>query len=622
MRSLGFPFKELTRRKFQTTLTIVSLAVCISVAISLIIFGENLGVEVAGLSTSGLTVGFSVIFSRFILLVVLLSCVTGVLVVYFLMSVATSDRTRDIGIMKAVGCLTDAVFQHFASEFFIIVLAGCLIGTFVGICLSFVSTGLMNFLGFHLSIGSLDVQMILLIFILFAGFSFVLGLRLTARAARVKPTEALSQVSDTTANQESTFKVPFLFGKSLTAHIAFRTLSRKWSMTGRSIACLSVVMALMTVIVVGGIVADETMLSYVQRAVGTDVVLIAKPDMAEHYEHLLNRFLQSSQSGSLDYLNESYAVPDFVISEVQGINGVVKADPRLILENTIKEAQYFYPDPDSPGQYIVVGDERQGNAVIIGVQAGNLVNDWLLYGQKIRDEDLNNVLLGDTLAMNLFEDPFQQSFKAFDHEFHTVGVCLDPLNNGMVVYMPYEGLSSVIHYSGYNILLVQVEPSNRTGTLERIEDAISGSGLILVDLSQSLDKQVVFISQIWSMLLSLSLLSFISAITSLVGFLMLSVSGQQRDLGIMRALGAKPRTILKVILFQTFLLVLAGAVFGVPIGLAVILIFLIPEPVISQNAVVVIALLISGLIAALCLASLYPARKAAQISITTAVAQI
>ncbi len=88
---MGFPLKELARRKFQTTLTIVSLAVCVSVTISLVLFGENLGVEVAGFSTSGLTVGFSVIFSRFILLVVILDCVTGVLVVYFLMSVATSE---------------------------------------------------------------------------------------------------------------------------------------------------------------------------------------------------------------------------------------------------------------------------------------------------------------------------------------------------------------------------------------------------------------------------------------------------------------------------------------------------------------------------------------------------
>lgn len=102
----------------------MSLAVCVAVATSLVLFGENLGVQITGFSTGGLTVGFSVIFSRFLFIVVLLSCVAGVLVVYFLMSAATSDRTRDIGIMKAVGCLTDAVFKHFALELLILVSAG------------------------------------------------------------------------------------------------------------------------------------------------------------------------------------------------------------------------------------------------------------------------------------------------------------------------------------------------------------------------------------------------------------------------------------------------------------------------------------------------------------------
>ena len=600
----------------------MSLAVCVSVATSLFLFGENLGVQITGFSTSGLTVGFSLIFSRFLFIVVLLSCVTGVLVVYFLMSAATSDRTRDIGIMKAVGCLTDAIFKHFALELLILVSAGCLIGSFIGICLYFVSIVVMNFIGFSLSMGSLNLQMVLLIFSLFIGFSFVLGLRLTARVARVKPAEALTQVSDVIAAQQSNFRLPILLGKSLTARIAFRTLRRRWSMTIRSITCLSVVMVLMTVIVIGGIVSEETMLSYVQRAVGRNVVLVAKAKMAERYESLLETFLQSNQSEPFDYLNAEYAIPISIISKIQNISGVIKVDPRLVLESTIKENQYIYPDPDNPGQYMVVGNQRQGNVAVMGVHAENLISDWLLLGEKINDKDLNNALIGDSLAATCFADPFTQSFRAFNLEFHIVGVCIDPLNNGMVVYMPYEGLSSVVNCSGYNVILVQINPLNRPGALEGIENAFSGSDLVVVDLDQTLNKQVNFMNQIWASLLSLSLLSFFSAVTSLVGFLTLSLSGQQRDLGIMRALGAKPGIILKVVVFQTFLLVLCGTLFGLPVGMAVVLTFLIPEPVVSQNAVVVIVLLISGLIVALCLASFFPGRNAARIPIVPAVSRV
>ena len=184
----------------------------------------------------------------------------------------------------------------------------------------------MNLLGFHLLVGPLNVQMILLIFIMFAGFSFILGLRLTGRVARIKPAEALSQVSDVMAAQQSTFKFPFFFGKPYW-WLASRTIRRSWYMAIQSITFLGVVIALMTVIVVGGIVAEETALNYFQRAVGTDVVLVAKTEMAEHYEQLLDRFLQPSQSESFNYLNDSYAIPDSVISAIQEISGVIEADP-------------------------------------------------------------------------------------------------------------------------------------------------------------------------------------------------------------------------------------------------------------------------------------------------------
>lgn len=289
---MSFPMKELKRRRLQSALTVMSLAVCVSVATSLVLFGESLGVQITGFSAGGLSVGFSVIFSRFLFIVVLLSCIAGVSVVYFLMSQATSERTRDIGIMKAVGCLTDAVFKHFAAELLVLVMAGCLAGSLSGICLYFVSTGIMNCLGFNLSTSIFDPLMVLLIFSAFAAFSFVLGLRLTARAARIKPTDALAQTSDMTEARQSNLGASFLLGRGLSVRIAFRTLNRRWSMTARSVMCLGVVMVLMTVIVVGGVVAEETMVSYVQRAVGANVVLVAKAEVAERYVSLLERFLQ------------------------------------------------------------------------------------------------------------------------------------------------------------------------------------------------------------------------------------------------------------------------------------------------------------------------------------------
>lgn len=609
---MAFPLKELARRKFHSMLTILGLAVCVCVVVSLFLVSENLSVEITGFSEIGLTAGFSAVFSRFILLVVILSGVAGVLVVYFLMFTAVLDRARDVGIMKAVGYPSDAIFQHFAVEFSVLVLAGCLVGTVLGIALHFMFVSLMNCFGFQISMNPFNWQMILLIFVSFAVFSFILSLRLTGRIARIKPVEALSQVSEDPSKQRSSLRTLPIFGRSIAARIALRSLDRRWPMTVRVITCLDVIMVLLTIIVVGGLVAEETMLSYVQRAVGANVVLVAKPELADWYEQLLSRFLQSNGTEPFSYLNEDYVISGSIVSEIKGVQSVVKVDPRLVLETTVEEVQHISPDINNLGQYVVVGDKRSADAVVVGVQGESLVSDWLVFGEKLQSGDGRDVMLGDTLAANCFENPLVQSLRVFGGELRVVGVCLDTLNNGVVVYMSYEKLCSLVNCSGYNVILVQVEPSSRSETLQRIRDSVSGFGLVVVDLGLSLDRQLSYVGQVWSLLLSLSLLSFINAATSLVGFLMLSVSSQQRDFSVMRALGARSKTVLKTVLFQTFLLVSAGALFGFPIGLAFVLFFLIPEPVVSLNTVVAMVLLILSLITTLCLAILYPARKAAK----------
>ncbi len=96
---------------------------------------------------------------------------------------------------------------------------------------------------------------------------------------------------------------------------------------------------------------------------------------------------------------------------------------------------------------------------------------------------------------------------------------------------------------------------------------------------------------------------------------MLSIAGQRRELGIMRALGAKPKEVLKIILTQTLLVTLISGGIGVLGGLLVIFSFLIPEPVISLHSIAVIAASILLALFLLILAGLYPGFKFTKSSI-------
>jgi len=90
--ALNFPIKDLVRSKLQTTLTTLNLAICVAMTTFFILFGENLGAELSSATIGKLTVGLSVVLSRFTLIVVILNSLAGVLVTSFLVSIMTSER--------------------------------------------------------------------------------------------------------------------------------------------------------------------------------------------------------------------------------------------------------------------------------------------------------------------------------------------------------------------------------------------------------------------------------------------------------------------------------------------------------------------------------------------------
>ncbi len=130
-----------------------------------------------------------------------------------------------------------------------------------------------------------------------------------------------------------------------------------------------------------------------------------------------------------------------------------------------------------------------------------------------------------------------------------------------------------------------------------------------MELSQILDKHVTFLNNIWSRVMFLPLFSLATATISLLSYLMLSISGQQHEFGIMRALGAKPRSIMKIVFSQALIIIINGAI-GISVGLLITFGFLIPDPVISQSTLISVSTWLLVILELLCASSMYPALKA------------
>jgi ABC-type antimicrobial peptide transport system permease subunit len=306
------------------------------------------------------------------------------------------------------------------------------------------------------------------------------------------------------------------------------------------------------------------------------------------------------------------------------IPGVNKADARLILERHVQEVPGIVPDSVDQSGAVIIGDSRSDEALILGVEPENVVNDWLIFGTKVRATNQKGSMVGDSLAVNMFVDSLKQRIKVFEDSlpYDIVGVCVDPLNNGKVVYMPLETLYTAIGESGYNIILLQIDSSEKQQILSQIENEASWENLEVVELDMILDKHVNYLAGIWSLIMLLPIFSLATATIALFSYLMLSISNQQHEFGIMRALGAKPRTIIKIVFSQALIIILVSGTIGILIGTFITFEFLIHDPVISQSSIISVSALLLTILGLLCVSSLYPAIKSVKKTVVQSISEV
>jgi len=117
-------------------------------------------------------------------------------------------------------------------------------------------------------------------------------------------------------------------------------------------------------------------------------------------------------------------------------------------------------------------------------------------------------------------------------------------------------------------------------------------------------------------------LTISTAAISLLSYLMLSISAQQHEFGVMRALGAKPRTIMKIVFCQALIIILVSGAIGISVGLFITFGFLIPDPVISQSTLISVSAWLLVILGLLCVSSLYPALKAVKKTVVDAISAV
>jgi len=619
MSKRSFPLKDLFRRRFQTALTILSLTTSATATFFLLFFGDNIGFEVALLTGGKMTSGFSYTFSVILFITTLLAFLTGVLVMSFFISLAMSERVRDVGVMKAVGCLTDVVFGYFITELSIMVFVSCVTGFILGMLLSVASVNALNTLGLAIPQKPINIWIIPPAFLAFIILPHLLGSRAIGRALTIKPSQALSTNLSLGTPLKSKTSFPSRLG--LTFKTAYTTLARRRIATRQAVMCLSLVFALTTVTLAGGTIANQTTQNYVERAIQRNVVLVGHSDITQRYVDLLSSFSEIKETEPLNYSDPRLFISESLVSRLRLTEGINKVDARFILETRVHEVPTILIDPERKPPYIVIGDQRFGEALVLGLEPENAVNGWLIRGRGLNKTDVYSAMLGDSLASSMFSSPEKQSVKILDENFQVVGVCQDPLNNGNVVYVPLKALQSVSGQEEYNLLFLQTESLTYSQTLAHIGEEITGTELAVVELNEVLQKHLNFLNTAWSLVALAPSFSLVTAVLCLSGYMTLLISTQRRDLVIMRAMGAKLKTVTIIVLVQALIVVLVSGAIGLSTGL-LISYFILPEPIISAASILPIFLWFLLALAFIGICSLYPTIRTVRKSVIRAISEL
>jgi ABC-type antimicrobial peptide transport system permease subunit len=613
MSETSFPINDLLRRKLQTSLIIISLTSCVAATLFLLLFSDKIGFGISLIVESKRTAGFSTIFSHFILFTGFLIFVVGAVIMSFMVFVMMSQKVRDIGLMKAAGCPNELTFGFFMTELLIVTFIGCFLGVILGILADFASISLFSSFGFQIMQKPTNFWLVLLVFGVFFALALIFGAKPILDTTKVQPAKALSPSYYFGVSKESSFKATSKSG--LTMKIALRSLSRHKSATIRIVICLTAVFLLATVGIAGGIIADNTTTSWIEKAVGRDIVLIAHKDICNQYTLLLSKFYETNKTLSINYTDEKYLISQNILDLLSSMSNISGIDPRLVLEMHVEEIEGLALVPGTEDTYATVGDSHQGNSLVIGVEPGKVLSESFLNGEFLQENKSWEAVIGDSLAQRMFAMPLNQKIDISGEDFDIVGVSLDPINNGNVTYVPLKNLQSITGVSKPNVVMVKTDPSaNRTAVLNLIRSEVKclNSEFEVLDLNEVLDKNLSFVGYIWSTIMFLPLISLFAASLCLIAYVMLTITEQRQEFGVLRALGANPKTIIEIVAGQSLVVLLASCATGIAFGIIITLLILIPEPLITTFTVAEISGWLLTALAATFIISLYPAIRFAK----------
>ncbi len=535
----GFPINDLLRRRLQTGFAVTTLMLSVASTLLLLLFSSRLSIGLSSV-TGTFTIGLNSVFSQFILFIGILVFVVGAILTSFIVLLLMTQRTRDFGLIKAAGCPSSLVGGYFMTELLIVTFVGCLLGVIFGFLADFAVANIV--LGGYQLINWWFAPVV---FVVFFFLSLFFGLQPILKAAKMPAIEALSPINYYGSSVEGKHKA--LSHSALSWRIASRGMVRRISPTVRIVFLLSIVFVLLTVSVAGGIIAKDTTTSWVQKTENRGTIAIAYEGMGNQYKLLLSKFTGAQDMGEFNYSDSKLAIPVAVKEALSALHSVSSVDPQIVLYQTVNEVSNYTV---INGAKTIIGGDREGTSLLIGMDPSKMATDFSIKGRSLSGNNALEAVIGDSIAQTMYyrdqklkinlSDPLLESIKIDNVTFRIVGVCIDPINNGYVTYVPINDLMNATGLSSPNLLLVRLEDSaDRNVAINEIQNMVKAvdANLEMFDLTQTVTENSAFLGATWQTIMFIPIATLASATLCLMGYMMLALDEQRQEFAMLRAVG-------------------------------------------------------------------------------------
>lgn len=279
------------------------------------------------------------------------------------------------------------------------------------------------------------------------------------------------------------------------------------------------------------------------------------------------------------------------------------ASIRTQIPGALKDAICLKFVPDRGVSQTIVSEEGNDEAAVAGVSAAycSLAPQKIISGRYINGFDISErrkvCVMGEELARKLFptitqfpndQSPVGRSVRVGDVSYQIIGITKK--TNALVNLGPHESRSLFLPVTTAQQVYNQVGKTDRlfivfddkfpsgeyTEQVARLirsrhqihpDDDIA---LSATDLKQQLNQFDVMLSGINALVWLVGLGTLLAGLIGISNIMMVTVKERTQEIGVRRALGAEPVTIIKQIVCESMMLTLAAGIVGITAGLWVL----------------------------------------------------